>query len=223
MEHQAPGRCPTCQAEGPFTELPPDISDEIEYLTERLIRLRHRMEKKKCSCGAIFSAPAPIRVTEGGLYGPRLHANAVVSKCADALPLHRISRRLARAGMDIARECPQPTLNWVFAETGLGWVSSVLEACDAEWEKRHLWSEGILSRPSDLFRRQIYVDFWFETVGIQLRDYIGVDNILWESDFPHITSTYPNSWDAVEHSLAGVSAADREKILFRNAARLYRL
>ena len=116
-----------------------------------------------------------------------------------------------------------PRLNWVFAETGLGWVSSVLEACDCEWEKRHLWTEGILTRPSELFRRQIYVDFWFETVGIQLRDCIGVDNILWESDFPHITSTYPNSWNAVEHSLAGVSTADREKVLFRNAARLYRL
>jgi predicted TIM-barrel fold metal-dependent hydrolase len=116
-----------------------------------------------------------------------------------------------------------PRLNWVFAETGLGWVSSVLEACDFEWDKRHLWTEGIRTRPSDQFRRQIYVDFWFETVGIQLRDYIGVDNILWESDFPHITSTYPNSWDAVEHSLAGVSSADREKVLYRNAARLYRL
>lgn len=116
-----------------------------------------------------------------------------------------------------------PRLNWVFAETGLGWVSSVLEACDFEWDKRHLWTEGICTRPSDQFRRQIYVDFWFETVGIQLRDYIGVDNILWESDFPHITSTYPKSWDAVEHSLAGVSSADREKVLYRNAARLYRL
>jgi len=104
-----------------------------------------------------------------------------------------------------------PRLNWVFAETGLGWVSSVLEACDCEWEKRHLWTEGILTRPSDLFRRQIYVDFWFETVGIQLRDCIGIDNILWESDFPHITSTYPHSWDAVDHSLKGVSASDREK------------
>jgi predicted TIM-barrel fold metal-dependent hydrolase len=116
-----------------------------------------------------------------------------------------------------------PRLNWVFAETGLGWVSSVLEACDYEWEKRHLWTEGLLNRPSDLFRRQIFVDFWFETVGIQLRQYIGIDNILWESDFPHITSTYPNSWRAVERSLAGVSPTDRERVLFRNAARLYRL
>ena len=90
-----------------------------------------------------------------------------------------------------------PRLNWVFAETGLGWVSSVLEACDHEWQKRHLWSEGLITRPSELFRRQIFVDFWFETVGVQLRDYIGVDNILWESDFPHITSTFPNSCDDV--------------------------
>ncbi|HTG18055.1 MAG TPA: amidohydrolase family protein, partial [Blastocatellia bacterium] len=45
-----------------------------------------------------------------------------------------------------------PRLNWVFAETGLGWVSSVLEACDHEWEKHHLWTEGILTRPSALFR-----------------------------------------------------------------------
>lgn len=116
-----------------------------------------------------------------------------------------------------------PRLNWVFAETGLGWVSSVLEACDYEWEHRRLWSQGIVTRPSEIFRRQIYVDFWFETVGIELRDYIGVDNILWESDFPHITSTYPNSWNAVEHSVSGVSRQDREKILFRNAARLYKL
>jgi predicted TIM-barrel fold metal-dependent hydrolase len=116
-----------------------------------------------------------------------------------------------------------PRLNWIFAETGLGWVSSVLEACDCEWERRHLWSEGILTRPSQLFRRQIYVDFWFETVGVEMREFIGIDNILWESDFPHITSTYPNSWEAVEHSLAGVPLDERDKILFRNAIRLYRL
>jgi len=116
-----------------------------------------------------------------------------------------------------------PRLNWVFAETGLGWVSSVLEACEHEWKKNRLWTEGITVRPSELFRRQIYVDFWFETVGIEMRDYIGIDRILWESDFPHITSTYPHSWDAVEHSLKGVSPVDREKVLFRNAARLYRL
>ncbi len=102
-EHPAAATCPTCDKPGPFVELPPDVTEEIDYLTERLVRLQHRLEKKKCACGRIFSAPAPVRVTEGGLYGPGLHAYAVVSKCADALPLNRISKRFARAGMNIAR------------------------------------------------------------------------------------------------------------------------
>ena len=66
-------------------------------------------------------------------------------------------------------------MTWVFAETGLGWVSSVLEACDSQWETRQLWKEGISLGPSEIFRRQIYVDFWFETVGIEMRDFIGID------------------------------------------------
>ncbi|GAB4293080.1 MAG: IS66-like element ISSfl3 family transposase [Coriobacteriia bacterium] len=103
IEHAAPDVCPTCQGEGPFVALPPDVSEEIEHLTERLVRLQHRLEKKKCACGAIFSAPTPPRVVEGGLYGPGLYAYAVVSKCADALPLNRISKRFARGGVNIAR------------------------------------------------------------------------------------------------------------------------
>jgi predicted TIM-barrel fold metal-dependent hydrolase len=60
-----------------------------------------------------------------------------------------------------------PRLKWVCAETGLGWVNYILEGCDHEWERRHLWTEGIVTRPSALFRRQIYVDFWYESAGIQ--------------------------------------------------------
>jgi transposase len=101
--HEAPGLCPACEGAGPFVTLPPDVSEEIEYLTERLVRLQHRLGKKKCECGTIFSAPAPTRVAEGGLYGPGLYAYAVVSKCADALPLYRISKRFARGGVNIAR------------------------------------------------------------------------------------------------------------------------
>jgi predicted TIM-barrel fold metal-dependent hydrolase len=116
-----------------------------------------------------------------------------------------------------------PRLNWVCAETGLGWLSYVLEACDHEWERRHLWTEGVLTRPSDLFRRQLYVAVWFEEHGIVARHDLGVDKIMWESDFPHNTSTYPESWKAIERVLAGVPEAERKMMLWENAARLYGL
>ena len=103
VEHSAPTTCPSCQSSGPFTELSPDVSSEIEYITERLVHLKHSLEKKLCSCGHIFSAPAPQRVTEGCHYGPGLHAYAVVSKCDDSMPLNRIAKRFARAGLHMSR------------------------------------------------------------------------------------------------------------------------
>lgn len=116
-----------------------------------------------------------------------------------------------------------PRLKWVCAETGLGWVNYILEGCDHEWERHHLWTEGILTRPSDMFRRQIFVDFWYEMAGIELRHTIGLDNIMWESDYPHIASTYPKSWKYVERTLGSVPQDEREKMLFRNAIQLYKL
>jgi len=103
VEHAAPQNCPACESSGPFTALAPEISVEIEYLGERLQRLLHRLEKKLCACGHIFAAGSPARVTEGTHYGPAFHANAIVSKCADALPLNRMSKRFARQGLHVPR------------------------------------------------------------------------------------------------------------------------
>lgn len=114
-----------------------------------------------------------------------------------------------------------PRLKLVFAEAGIGGLNYVLAACDHEWECRHLWTEGISTRPSETVRRQMYVNFWFEAEGIKLREEIGIDNLMWEADFPHVASYYPRSWDAIERVLEGVSADDRRKLLYENALRVY--
>jgi predicted TIM-barrel fold metal-dependent hydrolase len=139
------------------------------------------------------------------------HAPATFAVLAQFLPYLIFSGILDR----------YPRLNWVCAETGLGWLGYVLEACDHEWERRHLWTEGVLSRPSDLFTKQLYVAVWFEGHGIASRYQLGVDKIMWETDFPHNTSTYPDSWNAVERVLEGVSREERQLILWKNAAKLY--
>jgi len=116
-----------------------------------------------------------------------------------------------------------PRMKWVCAEAGVGWINYVSEGCDHEWERRRLWTEGLTTRPSDIVHRQVYVNFWYERSGIELRDTVGVDNIMWESDYPHTTSTYPHSWEFVERTLAGVSEEERKKLLYENAMRVYRL
>src|SRR6266571_4752849 len=67
-----------------------------------------------------------------------------------------------------------PGLKVVCAETGIGWVNYVREGCDYEWERRRLWNEGVRTRPSELLRRHVYVDFWYETANIPLRHEIGI-------------------------------------------------
>ncbi len=116
-----------------------------------------------------------------------------------------------------------PGLTFVVAESGLGWVPYVLEACDHEWEQCRLYDHGYPTRPSDLFRRNCYVDFWYEQVGLQYRHVIGVDRIMWESDFPHPTSIWPESRKHVELSLKGVPEDERRQILVENAKRVYKL
>jgi predicted TIM-barrel fold metal-dependent hydrolase len=58
-----------------------------------------------------------------------------------------------------------PMLNWVCAETTLGWFNYVLDACDHMWERMKLWNNGVKTRPSDQIRGHVYADFWYERAG----------------------------------------------------------
>lgn len=112
-------------------------------------------------------------------------------------------------------------LKFISVESGLGWVPYLLETADHQFEQQHLWDEGMTMRPSEYFRRNCYVNFWFEASGIALRHMIGVENIMWEADFPHPTSTYPHSRKALETSLAEVPAEEQKKMVETNAARVF--
>ena len=116
-----------------------------------------------------------------------------------------------------------PKITFVVAESGIGWLPYVLEACDHEWEQNKLYSYGLTTKPSDVFHQHLYVDFWYEQEGLKNREFIGVDRIMWESDFPHPTSLWPNSDKYIEASFRGVPDADRQKILVENPRRLYKI
>ena len=114
-------------------------------------------------------------------------------------------------------------LKFISVESGLGWVPYLLETADHQYERQRLWNEGMTLRPSEYFHRNCYVNFWYEATGLALRDQIGVDNIMWEADFPHPTSTYPDSKKLVERCLEGIPDDECEKMLHGNALRLYGL
>ena len=75
--------------------------------------------------------------------------------------------------------------------------------------------------PVTLFHRQVFLSFQEDAVGIRLRDLIGVDNIMWGSDYPHSESTFPKSRQILDAILAQVPQDEQAKIVGNNAARLY--
>jgi hypothetical protein len=75
-------------------------------------------------------------------------------------------------------------------------------------------------RPSDFFRRNVVLSFQEDAIGIRLRDVIGVDNMMWGSDYPHSESTFPQSRKILAKILEGVSDDEQAKIAGANTARV---
>ncbi len=116
-----------------------------------------------------------------------------------------------------------PDLNFVGAESGIGWLPWLLESCDHAWERGKLWERG-LNKPSETFHRQCYVDFWYEVSALQEYRYvIGVDRIMWETDFPHPTALWPDTEEFLMRALQGVPEDEQRLILVENAKKVYKL
>ena len=77
--------------------------------------------------------------------------------------------------------------------------------------------------PSDFFHNNVHLSFQEDAVGIMLRHVIGVESLMWGSDYPHAESTFPRSREIIDEILKGVSQDDRSKIIGGNVARLYNL
>ena len=77
--------------------------------------------------------------------------------------------------------------------------------------------------PSDYFHRNVFLGFQEDHLGIKDRHIIGVDNILWGSDYPHIEGTFPCSQQIIAEILADCTEEEKAKIVGGNAQRIYRL
>jgi predicted TIM-barrel fold metal-dependent hydrolase len=116
-----------------------------------------------------------------------------------------------------------PRLRVVFAETSLAWGAYELELADHQFERQRLHTEGYDMLPSELFRRQCSLTGWFDSTGLKTRYYIGVDNLLWSTNFPQGTSTWPNTRDIIGRCFEGIPGNERRQVLIDNAAKLYKL
>lgn len=117
-----------------------------------------------------------------------------------------------------------PSLRIVSAENEVSWLPFVIQRWDQTFQHyRYLYPSPLKLRPSEYFSRQIYATFIDDGFGVGSRHQIGVDHLMWSSDYPHTQSTWPHSQEIIARDFAGVPEAEKLKIIRQNVVRLYNL
>ena len=116
-----------------------------------------------------------------------------------------------------------PDVQFVMTEGGVGYIPYVLERADFVWGKHRFWAPFGDVKPSEIFHRQFAVCAVNEAFGLSREaiDLIGIDNILWESDYPHSETTWPSSQRDAARVLGHLKADEIDKITYQNAERIF--
>ena len=118
-----------------------------------------------------------------------------------------------------------PKLRVGAVEYEVSWAIYFIQAIDQFYTQRAMGMRGMRFKdgmlPSDFFRRNVFISFQDDDLGIQHRDYIGLDNLMWGSDYPHAESTFPRSREVVDRTFQGVPEDEKAKMVRDNTARLY--
>lgn len=118
-----------------------------------------------------------------------------------------------------------PNLKLLYAESQIGWIPYFIERADDTW-RTHQWAQGekrIPKPPSHYYKKHVYSCFFKDTVGIDLLDRIGEDNVLFETDYPHQDGTFPNTLAIAEELFGHLEQETIDKIARNNAIKLFGL
>ncbi len=120
-----------------------------------------------------------------------------------------------------------PGLRIGTVEHELGWIPFFLQQLDYTYTDKPIrgpeWARlaDPDALPSQFFRTNCFASFQEDSLGMRLRDMIGVETLMWGSDYPHTESTFPRSREVLAEVLDGVPDDEVARIVAGNAAELY--
>jgi predicted TIM-barrel fold metal-dependent hydrolase len=117
-----------------------------------------------------------------------------------------------------------PDLTWVMVEAGSGWIPYILEQLDDRWHRNRFWLPTKLQHdPSFYYKRNWRSAFMIDHYAVQNRHVLGVENLLWSTDYPHHGCDWPETRKTVDAMFRGVPDEERWKMTAGNAMALYGL
>jgi predicted TIM-barrel fold metal-dependent hydrolase len=119
-----------------------------------------------------------------------------------------------------------PNIRVAFSESQIGWMPFVLERLDHLWDKGRAGADinPLITRPPSTYMAgRIFGCFFEDDFGLASRDVIGIDQITFESDYPHQDSLWPNTRAYAEQAMTSLTADEIEKVVRGNAINLFQL
>jgi predicted TIM-barrel fold metal-dependent hydrolase len=151
--------------------------------------------------------------------GPQVGANPIVDGVVLPVPAFRTIAEMITGGVFTKH----PGLKIISVENDIGWLPNYLKRL--EWYSYRFGPRfpALEGNAADLWREHVYATFQDDVPGIRCRDLIGVDRLMWGSDYPHFDSTFPHSREAIARNFADVPENEQAQILGQTMVRVYNL
>ena len=116
-----------------------------------------------------------------------------------------------------------PNLRMALSEGGIGWIPYFLERADFTHEHHHEWTYTDFGgkQPSDVFKEHIITCFIDDQFGVKNLEYMNPDMVMWECDYPHSDTVWPNCPEYLWACVNGLARDTVDKITHANALREY--
>lgn len=122
-----------------------------------------------------------------------------------------------------------PKLRIYFAETMIGWIPYFLSQLEDNWQRTRFWAERFYGLtpprrpPGEYLAANCRWGFLRDPFGVEMRHRIGVNQVMWGTDFPHSAGNWPHSHDVLEEIFEGVPEDERHQMVVANAVEFFRL
>lgn len=119
-----------------------------------------------------------------------------------------------------------PGLKIAFSESQVGWMPFLIERLDSVFTKSKAWADldpAITDLPSSYVPGRVYGCFFDDMVGVDARHEIGIGQLVFETDYPHQDSTWPNTVEVVAEIAARVTPDELERLVRTNAIEMLHL
>lgn len=143
------------------------------------------------------------------------------------LPLEQLAGSEWLVSVIMSGACDRyPEFKFVLGECGAGWIPFVIERMDLKYNDAYLdqkFSPPLSLKPSEYWYRQGATTFQNDPTVGHFAEYIGENNLMWGSDYPHPDGVWPGARDVIKDTMGNLPEKTLKKITCDNAVRLYNM